>query len=159
MKKNSRNEMIAVTVAIIVVAVILFIGVLNNLSSGTQDQNVGRDTNIGKIHGSGLITKEVVIGNGTEAVAGLVVTTHYVGTLDDGTVFDSSVARGAPFSFTLGTGQVIRGWDLGILGMKVGGVRELTIPARLAYGNRAIGVIPADATLHFTVQLLGVGSQ
>ena len=111
-----------------------------------------------QVHGTGLITKDVVIGEGEEAVAGLVVTTHYTGTLDDGTVFDSSVTRGAPFSFTLGVGQVIQGWDLGIAGMKVGGKRELTIPANLAYGDRAIGAIPAGSTLHFEVELLGVGA-
>lgn len=158
MKENSRNEMIAVTVAVVVVLVILLVGIFNTLSRGSG-QDVVRAKNIEKIHGSGLITRDVVVGSGAEAIAGLVVTAHYVGTLDDGTVFDSSVARGAPFSFTLGTGQVIRGWDLGIVGMKVGGVRELTIPSNLAYGNRAIGAIPANSTLHFTVQLLGVGSQ
>ncbi|MFC1731837.1 FKBP-type peptidyl-prolyl cis-trans isomerase [candidate division KSB1 bacterium] len=159
MKEMNRNEMIAVTVAVIVVVIILLIGILNTLSNNAaQNRSVTVETNMEQEHGTGLITKDVVIGEGEEAVAGLTVTTHYTGTLDDGTVFDSSVTRGAPFSFTLGVGQVIKGWDLGIAGMKVGGKRELTIPANLAYGDRAIGAIPAGSTLHFEVELLGVGT-
>lgn len=160
MKKLNRNEMIAVAVAIVVVGTILLIGILNTLlNNAAQDRGTTVATDIGQIHGTGLITRDVVVGSGVEAVAGLTVTTHYVGTLDDGTVFDSSVGRGAPFSFVLGVGQVIRGWDLGIAGMKVGGKREITIPANLAYGNRAIGTIPANSTLHFEVELLGVETQ
>ena len=157
MKEISRNEMIAVTVGIIVVVIILLIGILNTVfKSEAPKQDVMVEINIEQAHGSGLITRDIIIGDGTEAVAGLKVTTHYIGTLDNGTIFDSSVERGAPFSFTLGTGQVIRGWDLGIAGMKVGGKRELTIPANLAYGDRAIGAIPANSTLHFEVELLEV---
>lgn len=162
MKEMNRNEMIAVAVAVVVVAIILLIGILNTVfNNGASEQNVAVETNINmeQVHGTGLITKDIIVGEGEEAVAGLAVTTHYTGTLDDGTVFDSSVSRGAPFSFTLGTGQVIQGWDLGIAGMKVGGKRELTIPANLAYGDRAIGTIPAGSTLHFEVELLGVGGQ
>lgn len=160
MKEMNRNEMIAVTVAVVVVIIILLIGILNTLSNNAAPKKgVTVETNMEQVHGSGLITKDVVIGEGEEAVAGLVVTTHYTGTLDDGTVFDSSVTRGAPFSFTLGVGQVIKGWDLGITGMKVGGKRELIIPANLAYGDQAIGAIPAGSTLHFEVELLGVGGQ
>jgi len=160
MKEMNRNEMIAVTVAVVVVVVILLIGILNTIANNSaQNISATNEISMEQVQGSGLITKDVVIGEGEEAVAGLIVTTHYTGTLDDGTVFDSSVARGAPFSFTLGTGQVIQGWDLGIAGMKVGGKRELTIPANLAYGDRAIGTIPAGSTLHFEVELLGVGTQ
>lgn len=97
------------------------------------------------------------IGTGAEAVAGTQVTVHYVGRLADGTVFDSSIPRGEPFTFGLGAGQVIKGWDIGVAGMKVGGVRRLIIPASLAYGNQEVGgVIPANATLIFDIELLDV---
>ena len=99
------------------------------------------------------------VGTGTTAANGDVVTVNYVGTLDDGTKFDSSIDRNQPFSFTLGAGQVIKGWDLGVLGMKIGGTRELTIPSDLGYGASGYPpVIPSNATLHFTVTLLSVSS-
>ncbi|MES2668343.1 MAG: FKBP-type peptidyl-prolyl cis-trans isomerase [Patescibacteria group bacterium] len=103
-----------------------------------------------------LVITDVVIGTGPEATSGSTVTVNYTGMLPDGTVFDSSVGRG-PFSFPLGAGQVIRGWDQGVAGMKVGGTRRLVIPPGLAYGEQAVGnVIPANATLVFDVELLGV---
>lgn len=95
-------------------------------------------------------------GDGAQAVSGKEVTVHYVGTLTDGTKFDSSRDRGTPFTFTLGAGEVIKGWDAGVAGMKVGGVRRLVIPPALAYGDRAVGSIPANSTLVFEVELLGV---
>lgn len=163
MQGKSQNEIIAITVGIIVVVIILLTGIFNVVfnDKASKQQDVTTDTNMERVLESGLIIKDIIIGDGEEAVAGLIVTTHYTGTLEDGTVFDSSVERAAPFSFTLGIGQVIVGWDLGIAGMKVGGKRELTIPANLAYGNRAIGAIPANSTLYFEVELLGVseGSQ
>lgn len=97
-----------------------------------------------------------VVGKGTEAVSGKSVTVHYTGTLKDGTKFDSSVDRKEPFTFSLGAGQVIKGWEQGIVGMKVGGKRKLTIPAELAYGANAVGAIPANSTLIFDVELLEV---
>ena len=106
-----------------------------------------------------LVIEDEVVGTGAEAKAGENVTVHYVGTLTDGTVFDASRNHGdTGFTFTLGAGQVIKGWDQGVAGMKVGGKRKLTIPSNLAYGNRAVGgVIPANATLIFEVELIGVG--
>src|SRR3989344_998763 len=93
---------------------------------------------------------DLVIGTGVEAKNGSTVTVHYVGTLLDGTKFDSSRDRGTPFTFTIGAGQVIAGWEQGISGMKVGGKRRLKIPPDLAYGNQAVGgVIPANSTLLF----------
>ncbi|MFP2896752.1 MULTISPECIES: FKBP-type peptidyl-prolyl cis-trans isomerase [Corallococcus] len=104
-----------------------------------------------------LKTEDVKVGTGTEAVAGKRVTVHYVGTLTDGKKFDSSRDRGQGFTFSLGAGQVIQGWDQGVAGMKVGGVRKLTIPPELGYGSRgAAGVIPPNATLLFEVELLDV---
>ncbi|MFP5285454.1 MAG: FKBP-type peptidyl-prolyl cis-trans isomerase [Thermoanaerobaculia bacterium] len=106
---------------------------------------------------SGLRYTDLAAGQGDEARAGKTVDVHYTGWLENGTKFDSSLDRGRPFSFRLGGGQVIRGWDEGVAGMKVGGKRRLTIPADLGYGARgAGGVIPPNATLVFEVELLGV---
>lgn len=105
---------------------------------------------------SGLIIEELVTGNGAEAAAGQTVTVHYTGWLTNGSKFDSSKDRDDPFVFPLGAGHVIRGWDEGVQGMKVGGTRKLTIPPDLGYGARgAGGVIPPHATLVFEVELLG----
>jgi peptidylprolyl isomerase/FKBP-type peptidyl-prolyl cis-trans isomerase FkpA len=100
--------------------------------------------------------EELVTGKGPEAVRGRSVEVHYTGWLTDGRKFDSSIG-GSPFSFRLGAGEVIEGWDQGVAGMKVGGKRKLTLPPELAYGARgAPPVIPPDATLVFEVELLGV---
>jgi FKBP-type peptidyl-prolyl cis-trans isomerase len=103
-----------------------------------------------------LQIKDVVVGTGAEAKTGDTVSVNYLGTFTDGTKFDSSYDRHQPFEFHLGAGEVIQGWDLGVVGMKVGGKRELTIPPELGYGNRATGSIPPNSILHFTVELLGV---
>jgi len=96
-------------------------------------------------------------GNGPEAKAGQTVAVHYTGWLTNGTKFDSSVDRGQPFDFQLGAGQVIKGWDEGVAGMKVGEKRKLTIPSNLGYGDRGAGAtIPPGATLIFDVELLGI---
>ncbi len=107
---------------------------------------------------SGLTYQDVVAGTGAEAKKGDDVSVHYTGRLMDGTKFDSSKDRNQPFDFPLGAGQVIKGWDEGVAGMKVGGTRKLTIPPSLGYGARgAGGVIPPNATLEFDVELLGIG--
>ena len=106
---------------------------------------------------SGLQYTEVKEGTGATPKEGQVVIVHYTGTLPDGTKFDSSRDRGDPFKFTLGKGQVIKGWDEGIATMKVGGQRKLVIPPELGYGAQgAGGVIPPNATLHFDVELIGI---
>ena len=107
---------------------------------------------------SGLTYQDVTVGSGAEAKKGDQVSVHYTGRLMDGTKFDSSKDRNAPFEFHLGAGQVIKGWDEGVAGMKVGGMRKLTIPPSLGYGARgAGGVIGPNATLEFDVELLGIG--
>jgi len=104
-----------------------------------------------------LKIEDLVVGNGAEAVNGAAVTVHYTGTLTDGSKFDSSLDRGQPFTFNLGAGEVIAGWDQGVLGMKVGGKRKLTIPSDLGYGERGVPpAIPPNATLIFEVELLKV---
>ncbi|MBI2042392.1 MAG: FKBP-type peptidyl-prolyl cis-trans isomerase [Candidatus Nealsonbacteria bacterium] len=95
-------------------------------------------------------------GSGVESVAGNTVAVHYTGTLEDGTKFDSSLDRGQPFAFQLGAGTVIKGWELGVLGMKAGEKRRLIIPPSLGYGQTGIGPIPANATLIFEVELLEI---
>lgn len=110
---------------------------------------------------SGLVIEDLTLGNGTEAAAGRRVSVHYTGWLqyggEKGRKFDSSRDRNEPFDFRLGAGNVIKGWDEGVQGMKVGGTRQLTIPPDLGYGARgAGGVIPPNATLIFDVELIGV---
>ena len=107
---------------------------------------------------SGLSYTDLVVGTGPSPQAGQRVTVHYTGTLTNGTKFDSSRDRGEGFTFRLGAGQVIQGWDQGVAGMKIGEVRKLTIPPQLAYGPRGIpGVIPPNSVLVFEVELLSVG--
>ena len=107
--------------------------------------------------GSGLKYEDLKEGTGAEAKAGQSVSVHYTGWLTDGQKFDSSKDRNDPFAFVLGGGMVIKGWDEGVQGMKVGGVRKLTIPPQLGYGVRgAGGVIPPNATLVFEVELLDI---
>ncbi len=106
---------------------------------------------------SGLQSEDLQVGTGPEAAVGNTVDVHYTGWLTDGSKFDSSLDRGKPFSFRLGGRQVIAGWDQGVVGMRVGGRRRLTIPPDLAYGDRGFGsVIPAGSTLVFEIELLGV---
>lgn len=105
----------------------------------------------------GMTVEILKEGTGQVAKTGDTVSVHYVGTLENGQKFDSSIDRGEPFPFTLGQNKVIRGWELGVLGMKVGEKRKLTIPSGLAYGPQGSGgIIPPNATLIFEVELLGI---
>ncbi len=143
-------------------AVVILIGVLHFFlvrpaqNPEKDAPRVSIEQNPSEKEEDGLLVQDVKVGEGAEAKAGNTVFVHYVGTLTNGTKFDSSRDRGQPFSFTLGRGGVIRGWEQGIPGMKVGGVRKLIIPPELAYGERSIGAIPANATLTFEVELLEV---
>ncbi len=105
---------------------------------------------------NGLIIEVLQEGSGPEAKEGNVATVHYTGTFIDGSVFDSSVTRGEPFAFTLGGNRVIAGWEQGVLGMKVGEKRRLTVPYTLGYGEAGYGPIPAKSTLMFDIELLKI---
>ncbi|MFV3415975.1 FKBP-type peptidyl-prolyl cis-trans isomerase [Pseudomonas nitroreducens] len=106
---------------------------------------------------SELQIEDIVVGDGKTVVKGALITTQYKGTLEDGTVFDSSYDKGRPFQCVIGTGRVIKGWDIGLMGMKVGGKRKLFVPAHLAYGERQVGAhIQPNSNLLFEIELLEV---
>ena len=119
------------------------LGELNSESMNTEGSN-------------DLVKQDIIVGTGAEAVPGKEVSVHYVGTFLNGEKFDSSLDRGQPFAFMLGSGMVIKGWDQGVTGMRVGGKRKLVIPPSLGYGVQPVGPIPANSTLVFEVELLGV---
>jgi len=146
-------------IPILLIGALAFGGCKKQEKTEMQPPPPGEDAQPGQIvmSSSGLQWQDLVIGNGNEAKAGNNVKVHYTGWLQDGTKFDSSVDRGQPFEFKLGAGKVIRGWDEGVEGMKVGGKRKLMIPPELAYGERgAGGKIPPNAILTFEVELLEV---
>jgi len=141
MKK--RNQIIAVAVALAAVGILFFWGKGFMTKINPNDNNKMQDENI--------------VGDG--AKSGDVVTIHYTGTLENGTKFDSSLDRGQPFEFTLGVGQVIKGFDQGILGMKVGEKKKIVISPEDGYGSAAVGSIPPNSTLIFDVELLGIAPE
>lgn len=154
MRRIKQREALAIGLSIpIIIFFFVIIQTFGVDSSVSKTDGISGD--IGDIE-TRLVIDDRVVGSGDVAQNGMLVTVHYVGTLSDGTVFDSSRQRGAPFQFILGAGQVILGWDRGILDMRVGGQRTLTIPPELAYGSAGIGLIPPNATLTFDVELLGV---
>jgi peptidylprolyl isomerase len=116
----------------------------------------GGDSGTSPSTGGSLMADDLVVGTGATAASGDTVTVHYLGTFTNGTKFDSSYDRGTPFSFRLGAGQVIPGFEQGVVGMKVGGKRRLTIPPSLAYGSAGSGPIPGNTTIVFEVELLSV---
>ena len=148
-----QKTAIAVTIAIVVVGVLLGGGLVSGMftNQNNQKQNTTMQQQEPQVQ-----IQDTVVGTGDVAVAGKEVTVDYTGVFADGKKFDSSLDRGVPFTFKLGSGMVIKGWDIGIEGMKVGGKRVLVIPPELGYGGTAYGPIPASSTLIFEVQLLGV---
>jgi FKBP-type peptidyl-prolyl cis-trans isomerase len=138
--------------------IVMALALMPAIGEGITMAATEKNPNSGEtVTASGLTYVDQTIGTGELAVAGKMAIVHYTGWLENGNKFDSSVDRGQPFSFPLGAGRVIKGWDEGVQGMKVGGKRKLTIPAKLGYGSRgAGGVIPPNATLIFDVELLGV---
>jgi FKBP-type peptidyl-prolyl cis-trans isomerase len=119
----------------------------------------GESTTSPSAGGGSLVVEDLVVGTGATAASGDTVTVHYLGTLTNGTKFDSSYDRGTPYSFLLGAGRVIAGFDQGVVGMRVGGKRRLTIPPSLAYGSAGQGAIPPNSTLVFEVELLSIAGK
>jgi len=139
------QRILFIALAVFIVAVIAYFAF----------QSIGKTEQI--TTSSGLVIEDLVVGSGAEAKTGDMVSVHYTGTLITGEKFDSSLDRGTPFSFTLGAGEVIKGWDEGVAGMKVGGKRKLTIPPELGYGASGYPpVIPQNATLIFEVELVEI---
>jgi FKBP-type peptidyl-prolyl cis-trans isomerase len=172
MRKLTFNEWVAVVIAVAVVSYFFFFnGKFFSFSTGESSLasvnnpiEVRNTTNASTTEIMaentyslpGIQVADVVVGSGEEAIAGKTVIVNYTGMLQDGTVFDSSIPRGVPFDFVLGAGDVIKGWDEGVAGMKVGGKRVLVIAPEKAYGNMAVGSIPPNSTLIFEVELLDV---
>ena len=158
----SRGENIVIFVAFLAILVGGYFGWQAYVSYTPEtDKKVDNDKILGAMDIQSqlkdqLQIEDLKVGKGAEAKGGDLLSVHYVGTLTDGAKFDSSRDRGQPFEFTVGAGQVIPGWDFGLLGMKVGGKRKLTISPLLAYGDRQAGSIPPNSTLVFEVELLEI---
>lgn len=177
--KFERDEIVGIGVSI-AVAVLFFVGLrFDSISSflageSTPETRTGTDIVMidstktadlmrmlrGALTDKGVVTKLIIedtqIGTGTPARKGSHVSVHYIGMLQDGTQFDNSFEKGEPFRFVVGAGSVIKGWDEALVGMKEGGERIIVVPPALAYGDRAVGPVPAHATLLFSIQLLDV---
>lgn len=154
----SKNSLVTVTVTVLILIGTFFL--LSKNPNQTQNNNQNQlliTPTINKTMATELKIEDTQIGTGREVKSGDTVVMHYKGTLEDGTKFDSSYDRGQPFETQIGVGQVIKGWDQGVPGMKIGGKRKLTIPSDLAYGSRGAGnVIPPNATLIFEVELVDI---
>ena len=148
MKNLNKNQWIAVSLSLAFLSYLLFAEPMMSFFSPPAEN---LDTQALE---TGFVVKEMIVGGGALVEPGDTLTVHYVGTLTDGKVFDSSLDRNTPFIFTLGVGQVIRGWDEGLAGMRVGGKRLLTIPPDYGYGGEGVGAIPPNSTLVFEVELL-----
>lgn len=150
------TAVLTILIVVVAAAAVYFLIPKKNMEENqNQDQNFQQNSQNYKIQSMDVQTLKE--GSGEPAKTGDTVSVHYTGTLTNGTKFDSSVDRGQPFEFTLGENRVIQGWELGVLGMKVGEKRKLTIPPELGYGDRAVGaVIPANSTLIFEVELLAI---
>ncbi len=150
MKTLDKNEWVAIVVAIFVVGFFFVFG------QSLVSFFTSADTKDAIIQQTQLQIQDDPVGTGESATLGSTVTVHYTGRLIDGTVFDSSENRTEPFKFVLGDARIIKGWNQGIVGMRVGGTRILIIPAELGYGAESVGMIPPNSTLIFEVELLKV---
>lgn len=151
-----RNFIIACLVGII--ALVLFGYFIFGTNQGPSSNTITTDTpkEMTPTTAENVKVEDIQEGTGTEVQNGDTVVIHYTGTLVNGTKFDSSLDRGEPFETRIGVGEVIKGWDLGVVGMKVGGKRKLTIPPSLGYGNQELPNIPANSILIFDVELLDI---
>lgn len=160
----SRKLQVSIAVVVALAVVALFFVFANpftsvSISSGSDNlqNSLGSTGGAPNTGSQSLVVQDESVGTGAVAAPGDTITVNYTGKLQDGTVFDTSVGK-TPFTFTLGAGQVIPGWDQGLEGMKVGGKRLLVIPSGLAYGAQDYGPIPANSTLIFEVDLLSVSA-
>ncbi|MES2014747.1 MAG: FKBP-type peptidyl-prolyl cis-trans isomerase [Patescibacteria group bacterium] len=160
---SKKNINIIIILAIAVVGIFMALGFLNFGNFGTsaapQTEQSGAQVILSEIQKTGTVAdlriQDIDEGEGDPVAPGDTLTVKYIGVLPDGTVFDSTDAHGgAPFTFVIGSGQVIQGWERGLIGMKEGGRRLLAVPPTLGYGSQAIGSIPSNATLLFDVQLV-----
>lgn len=171
MKTLTHVQKIAISlvIAVLIIFFATYFFIFKDSSMNTSDThtkvtvvkesgNTRTSTQSGGIMRDGVMIKDIIVGDGAEAIKGSTVSVGYVGTLEDGSVFDSTDAHGQPFGFTLGEGRVIEGWEIGVLGMKVGGERILTIPPEKAYGV-AGGHPLAGKTLIFDIKLLAIQNQ
>jgi len=139
-----------------VLIILIFASYLYLQNKDKNSELVNEQESATKFEKQGVQIEILHAGSEKQAQNQDVVTVHYTGWLENGTKFDSSVDRNTPFSFTLGIGRVIKGWDIGVLGMKIGEKRKLTIPSELSYGTASVGLIPANSTLIFEVELLSI---
>ena len=158
-KKSNVVPIVISIVAVLLLSVGLYYLISNNNTTAPENEiNLEEETEVNKVQDFEEFSFNTITpGTGAQAELGDKVSVHYEGTLTDGTKFDSSYDRGTPFEFTLGNGEVIEGWEKGVLGMKVGEVRELKIPSSMGYGENGAGTtIPGGAGLIFKVELLGI---
>jgi FKBP-type peptidyl-prolyl cis-trans isomerase len=148
----TKQEWITLAIGIIIIGGLLYVSMRDGSTNNIQTRmNTHNETTP-----SQLEKTDIHVGTGAEAKEGSTVSVHYTGTFANGQKFDSSHDRGEPITFVLGSGNVIKGWDVGLIGMKVGGKRKLVIPPELGYGATAYGPIPGNSTLYFEVELLDV---
>ena len=155
-KPSNQTSKLIIYIVIAALAIGTLVYLLSILIGRSESPDVSVPQGTEATSASGLKYVDEVAGTGESPKPGQMVTVHYTGTLEDGTKFDSSRDRNEPYTFRIGSGTVIRGWDEGIMTMKVGGRRKLIIPPELGYGARGRGTIPPNATLYFDIELLGV---
>lgn len=159
---NSKITIGIIAVIIVIIIIAAVAGGSDNMvpenaaSAGEDANQTTQNMETNSFNKEGIEVQNAVEGDGEEANTGDTVAVHYTGKLENGTVFDSSRSRGEPIEFELGAGRVIKGWEIGIEGMKVGGTRTLVIPPELGYGPQGAGPIPPNATLIFDVELVNV---
>jgi len=160
MKNLSKKEWVAVAVAVIFVGYTLFGGNVIGLfqKNSMNGNSVASVAGSQPVNNNGVVINDIVVGQGAEIKPGQSVSVHYILSLSDGTVIQNSKNSGTPYRFTFGVDKTIAGWEIGLAGMKVGGVRTVVIPPELAFGSEQNGSIPPNSTLIFTIELLDVSN-